>query len=71
MEGELDRQPVIRSGTFVVMPFRHIVGHRRLVALLSRSIARDTLPPSLILSGPAGVGKRLAGALSIAQALNC
>ncbi|MFN7981872.1 MAG: DNA polymerase III subunit delta' [Vicinamibacterales bacterium] len=52
------------------MPFRHIVGHRRLVALLSRSIARDTLPPSLILSGPAGVGKRLA-ALSIAQALNC
>lgn len=52
------------------MPFRDIIGHRRLVALLSRSIARETLPPSLILSGPAGVGKRLA-ALSIAQALNC
>lgn len=52
------------------MPFRDIIGHRRLVALLSRSIARETLPPSLILSGPAGVGKRLA-ALSIAQAVNC
>lgn len=52
------------------MPFRDIVGHRKLVALLSRSIARTTLPPSLILSGPAGVGKRLA-ALSVAQTLNC
>ena len=52
------------------MPFRSIIGHRRLVALLSRSIARQALPPSLILSGPAGVGKRLA-ALSVAQTLNC
>ena len=52
------------------MPFRNIIGHRTLVALLSRSVARQTLPPSLILSGPAGVGKRLA-ALSVAQALNC
>ena len=52
------------------MPFRNIIGHRKLVALLSRSIARETLPPSLILSGPAGVGKRLA-ALSVAQTLNC
>lgn len=52
------------------MPFRDIIGHRKLVALLSRSIERGTLPPSLILSGPAGVGKRLA-ALAIAQASNC
>src|SRR4051812_41321204 len=52
------------------MPFRDIVGHRRLVALLARSAERGTLPPSLIFAGPAGVGKRLA-ALSIAQALNC
>jgi DNA polymerase-3 subunit delta' len=52
------------------MPLRDIIGHRKLVALLSRSIARDTLPPSLILSGPAGVGKRLA-ALATAQTLNC
>jgi DNA polymerase-3 subunit delta' len=52
------------------MPFRDIIGHRRIVALLARSVARDALPPSLIFSGPAGVGKRLT-ALAVAQALNC
>lgn len=52
------------------VPFRDIIGHRTLVTLLSRSIARSALPPSLILSGPSGVGKRLA-AVSTAQALNC
>ncbi|MFT3828053.1 MAG: DNA polymerase III subunit delta' [Chitinophagaceae bacterium] len=52
------------------MPFRDLIGHRKLVALLTRSVARQTLPPSLIFSGPAGVGKQLA-ALSTAQALNC
>lgn len=52
------------------MPLRDVVGHRRLVGLLARSIARATLPPSLIFAGPAGVGKRLtAGA--VAQLLNC
>ena len=52
------------------MPFRDVLGHRKLVALLSRSIERDTIPPSLIFAGPAGVGKRLV-ALASAQALNC
>ena len=52
------------------MPFRDIVGHRRPLGLLSRSIARASLPPSLIFSGPDGVGKRSA-ALATAQALNC
>lgn len=52
------------------MPFRDVIGHRRIVALLARSVARDSLPPSLIFSGPAGVGKRLA-ATALAQALNC
>ena len=42
------------------MPFRDVIGHRRIVELLSRSVARDALPPSLIFAGPAGVGKRLA-----------
>jgi DNA polymerase III subunit delta' len=52
------------------MPFRDVIGHRRLVGLLSRSVGRDSLPPSLIVAGPDGIGKRLA-ALATAQALNC
>jgi DNA polymerase III subunit delta' len=52
------------------MPFRDVIGHRQIVALLVRSIAHDSLPPSLIFAGPAGVGKRLV-ATSLAQALNC
>jgi DNA polymerase-3 subunit delta' len=52
------------------MPFRAIAGHRALVLLLTRAIARDKLPQSLVFAGPEGVGKRLA-ALSVAQTLNC
>src|SRR6266550_2966406 len=52
------------------MPFRDVIGHRKIVALLSRSIERGSVPPSLIFAGPAGVGKRLV-AVSSAQALNC
>src|SRR5262245_57472663 len=52
------------------MPFRTIVGHRRMIALLSRAVAQGTLPPSLIFSGPSGVGKRRA-AVALAQVLNC
>jgi DNA polymerase-3 subunit delta' len=49
---------------------RDVVGHRRLLALLSRAIARDTLPPALLFAGPAGVGKRRT-AVALAQAINC
>jgi DNA polymerase III subunit delta' len=52
------------------VPFRDIVGHRRLVSLLSRAVARGTVPPALLLAGPAGVGKRRV-ATALAQALNC
>jgi DNA polymerase III gamma/tau subunit len=52
------------------MAFREVIGHRRLLELIARSIARDTLPPSLLFAGPPGVGKRLV-AVSTAQALNC
>ncbi len=52
------------------MPFRDIVGHRHLVRLLARSVATSTLPPSLIFSGPDGVGKKCT-AVALAQALNC
>jgi DNA polymerase-3 subunit delta' len=50
--------------------FSAIVGHRRLLQLLSRAVARETLPPALLLAGPAGVGKRRA-AMSLARAINC
>jgi len=52
------------------VPFRTIVGHRRLISLLSRAIARETLPPSLLLAGPVGIGKRRA-ATALAEAMNC
>jgi len=52
------------------MPFHQIIGHRRLLSLLSRAIARDTLPPSLLLAGPRGIGKRRT-ATAIATTLNC
>ena len=50
--------------------FSSVFGHRRLLSLLSRAIARDTLPPALLLAGPAGVGKRRV-AIAIACAVNC
>lgn len=52
------------------MPFAGIVGHRRLLSLLTRAIARGTLPPSLLLAGPRGIGKRMT-ATAIATTLNC
>src|SRR6188474_3119787 len=52
------------------MPFQEIIGHRRLIALLSRAIVRETLPPSLLFAGPRGVGKRRT-AVAVAQTLNC
>jgi DNA polymerase III subunit delta' len=50
--------------------FSSVIGHRRLLTLLSRAIARDTLPPALLLAGPSGVGKRRV-ALAIARTVNC
>jgi DNA polymerase-3 subunit delta' len=52
------------------MPLRDVIGHTRLVGLLARAVARDTLPPALLLAGPAGIGKRRV-ALSVAAAVNC
>ena len=52
------------------MPFATIAGHQRLLALLARAIARDTLPPSLLLAGTSGIGKRRTG-MAVAEALNC
>ncbi len=52
------------------MAFRDVSGHRALIRLVARAVDRETLPPSLILAGPDGVGKRLV-ATALAQALNC
>ena len=52
------------------MPFDTIVGHRRLITLLARAAARDTLPPAMLMAGPAGVGKRFTAA-AVAAAINC
>lgn len=52
------------------MTFRALVGHRRVATLLTRAIARETLPPTLLFAGPAGVGKWQT-ALATAQAVNC
>jgi DNA polymerase-3 subunit delta' len=52
------------------MPFSEVLGHARPLGLLSRSIARGSLPPSLLFTGPEGVGKRLV-AQAVAEALNC
>ena len=50
--------------------FSSIVGHRRLTTLLAQAIRRETLPPTLLLAGPAGIGK-FAVARTVASALNC
>ena len=52
------------------MPFRDIIGHTRLTALLARAVARESVPPTLLLAGPAGVGKWRV-ALALAEAINC
>src|SRR5215210_247980 len=52
------------------MPYKDVIGNGRVIELLARSIRRDSLPPSLIFAGPAGVGKRLT-ALATAQLVNC
>ncbi|MEZ5290835.1 MAG: DNA polymerase III subunit delta' [Vicinamibacterales bacterium] len=52
------------------MPFRSILGHRHLTALLMRAVERGSVPATLLFAGPAGVGKwRVARAL--AEAVNC
>lgn len=52
------------------MPFRDVAGHRSLLALLAQSVVRGTTPATLLLAGPAGVGKWRV-AVALAQALNC
>ena len=53
-----------------LVPFRQVIGHRRLLSLLSRAIARGSLPPALLLAGPPGIGKRRT-AVAVAETVNC
>jgi len=41
-----------------------------MLSLFTRAIARETLPPSLLLAGPRGIGKRRT-AIAIATTINC
>ncbi|MGH9173280.1 MAG: ATP-binding protein, partial [Vicinamibacterales bacterium] len=52
------------------MTFRTIVGHRGVKGLLSAAIARGSVPPTLLLAGPVGVGKHLV-ASATAATINC
>jgi DNA polymerase-3 subunit delta' len=52
------------------MSFPAITGHQSLLTLLARAVARGALPPSVIFSGPDGIGKRMT-AVALAQTLNC
>lgn len=52
------------------MTFESLVGNRALVSRLARMAATQRVPPSLLFTGPSGVGK-LETAIAIAQAENC
>jgi DNA polymerase-3 subunit delta' len=52
------------------MPFADVVGHDHVKAVLARLLARGRLPGALLLSGPAGVGKKKL-ALEVARVLVC
>ncbi len=52
------------------MTWADVHGHERVKAILARALERDRLPPSLLLAGPEGVGKKRL-ALVLAQALLC
>ena len=52
------------------MGLGQIKGHASIRRLIARAVARDTLPPCLVLAGRDGVGKRRV-ALALAEMLNC
>jgi DNA polymerase III subunit delta' len=53
-----------------VLSYSAVVGHTRQTTLLAHAIARGTLPPTLLFTGPAGVGKHRV-VVATAAALNC
>jgi DNA polymerase-3 subunit delta' len=53
-----------------VLSLSSVAGHARLTTRLAQAIVRETLPPTLLFAGPAGVGKFLT-ARAVAATLNC
>lgn len=53
-----------------MLSLANVVGHRRLTTLLSQAIVRGTLPPTLLFTGPGGVGK-FGVARAVAATVNC
>ncbi len=47
-----------------------VLGHEKIRAILARALERDRLPPSLLLAGPDGVGKKTLAFL-LAQSILC
>ncbi|MBW2090887.1 MAG: DNA polymerase III subunit delta' [Deltaproteobacteria bacterium] len=52
------------------MGFEQIIGHERPLKMARAMLARGRMPHALLITGPAGVGKRTF-ALALAQAVNC
>lgn len=52
------------------MGFSDIIGHRRQIEVIRRSIATGRLPSAYLFHGEEGIGKRLV-AIQLAKALNC
>lgn len=52
------------------MAFDSVLGHEGARSLLAQALARDRLPPALLLSGPDGIGKRTL-ALAVGRMLLC
>jgi DNA polymerase-3 subunit delta' len=52
------------------MSFASIIGHQQVRRLLQQAVARQSVPQSMLLAGPEGVGKH-AIAIALAQAVNC
>ncbi len=54
----------------IFMAFENIIGQKRVIAMLERSLMSDRLPHALLFHGPEGVGKE-AMAIELAKALFC
>ncbi len=52
------------------MGFSDVIGHKRQIEVIRRSIATRRLPPAYLFHGEEGIGKRLV-AVQLAKALNC